>query len=69
MNVDLFLDPLAEPEPIDDLTSVDPDVEMKNRGRARRQIEIQREFKALQANLYDVLEDDEQSVKRERRIH
>lgn len=69
MNVDLFLDPLADPDPIDDLTPIDPDVEMKNRGRARRQIEIQRELKALQANLYDVLMDDGQNAKRERRLH
>lgn len=59
MNVDMFLDPLADQEPIEDFLPTIPNEHMKIRGLARRRLEIQRELKDLETNLFDVLTADD----------
>lgn len=67
MNVDLFLDPLADPEPIEELLTTVPDEQMKRRAFVRRWLEVQRERKELDANLYDVLSEAKEAERSGRR--
>ena len=67
MNVDLFLDPLADPEPIEELLTTVPDEQMKRRAFVRRWLEVQRERKELDANLYDVLSEEKEAERSGRR--
>lgn len=58
MNVDMFLDVLADQDAVEELLTTVPDDNMKRRAFLRRQLEVQRELKELEANLYDVLGED-----------
>lgn len=69
MNVDIFLDPLADQEPIEELWTSMPDAQLRRRALARRQLEVQRELKELEANLYDVLGEDEAAYLRQCKVH
>lgn len=54
MDVDLFLDPLADPEPVEDYLPTGQSARLNKHRLALRVLEIQREQRELLANLYDV---------------
>jgi hypothetical protein len=58
MDVDLFLDPLADPEPVEDYVPTGQSAHLDNHRLALRMLEIQREQRELLANLYDVLAEE-----------
>lgn len=58
MDVDLFLDPLADPEPVEDYLPTGQSARLNNHRLALRALEIQREQRELLANLYDVFAEE-----------
>lgn len=70
MNVDIFLDPLADQEPVVDHLPTVPNEQMRRRAYLRRRLEMQRERQELQAHLYDVLsEGAEEECEDGRNVH
>lgn len=58
MDVDLFLDPLADPEPNEDYLPLGQSAQLDKHRLALRVLEIQREQRELLDNLYDVLAEE-----------